>query len=1143
MKSVNEHIRLAATDLSGHITCGHLTTLDLAVATGQKAAPEWHDPDAWVLQQRGLAHESAFLDHLNKSGLSIIDLRGVQPDARAAEETRLAMKNGADVISQAVLLNGRWFGRADVLRRIDRNSSLGGWSYEIYDCKLARETTAATILQLSLYSDLLAQAQGAAPAFMHVVPPLEDFAPVPYRVLDFAAYYRLLKHKLEQIIDTADGGLVTYPEPNTHCDFCRWWKHCNAQWRKDDHLSLVAGISKLHRKQLESWEVTRMGQLAVFPLPLQRRPDYGSKEAYVRVREQARIQVEGRDQQLALHEMLDISVGQGLARLPEPSDGDIFFDLEGDPFVGRTGIEYLFGFTSLNKKGEPVYYSRWCNTPGEEKVAFEWFVDFVVQAWSQHPEMHIYHFTAYEPSALKRLMGKYASREDAIDRMLRGGIMVDLHTVLKQSVRASVESYSLKELEVFHNFKREIPLEDSRRAIRSIEHDLELGNLENIAEPLREIVRCYNRDDCLSTNSLRNWLEERRTYLIQTGKDVPRPKPDDSAPPPGVDDHQQRVAALFNSLTKDIPIEPAERTNEQTARWLLANVLDWHRREEKANWWEFFRLAGLPDEDLLDERAALSGLQYVERVGMEGKLPVDRYQFARQDTEIRAGDTLLHQKQKIGSVQEMDLGLRLLDIKKMKKTADTHPSSVFTFDSINAKELANSLLRLAAWVQNNGIESPGEFRCARDLLLRLPPRLSLPINGALAADGESTLNAARRLAPLLDSSVLPVQGPPGAGKTYTGARMICELVRRGKKIGITALSHKVIRNLLLKVVEAAKEENLTELTCVQKVSEQSEVPLNGIEEVTENAEALHALETGHAQVVAGTAWLWSREEFFEAVDVLFVDEAGQMSLANVLAVAQSAANLVLLGDPQQLEQPLQGSHPDGAAVSTLEHLLDGRKTISPEQGLFLEETWRLHPNICNFTSELFYDSRLKPRRGLERQYVEGHPQLNGAGIYYVPVEHNGNQSSSPEEVDVVAQLVESLLQPTVHWVDFSQTRRRITPNDILIIAPYNAQVSELSSRLPGCRIGTVDKFQGQEAPIVIYSLTTSSPEDAPRGMEFLYSLNRLNVATSRGRARCILVGSPRLLEPQCHTPRQMQLANALCRFVELAQTVNPEQKL
>lgn len=300
---------------------------------------------------------------------------------------------------------------------------------------------------------------------MYVVPPSEDFTAEPYRVLDYAAYYRYVKSRLEAVASLDVELALTYPEPTPHCPVCRWWPECDGQWRKDDHLSLVAGISRLQRKQLHVWETTTVERLAELPLPLQKVPDHGSAEGYVRVREQARVQVAGRNLGEPVHELLERIEGHGFCRLPEPSVGDIFFDLEGDPFVGFSGREYLCGFVVEDEAEKQKYACRWALTPEQEKEAFEWFVDSVVARWIQHPAMHIYHFGAYEPSALKRLMGRYATREEQIDRMLRAGLLVDLHTIFKQAVRASVEEYSLKTLEAFHGFQREVSLEESRRAM------------------------------------------------------------------------------------------------------------------------------------------------------------------------------------------------------------------------------------------------------------------------------------------------------------------------------------------------------------------------------------------------------------------------------------------------------------------------------------------------------------------------------------------------------------------------------------------------------------------------------------------------------------------------------------------------------
>jgi len=315
------------------------------------------------------------------------------------------------------------------------------------------------------------------------------------------------------------------------------------------------------------------------------------------------------------------------------------------------------------------------------------------------------------------------------------------------------------------------------------------------------------------------------------------------------------------------------------------------------------------------------------------------------------------------------------------------------------------------------------------------------------------------------------------------------------------------------------------------------VPAAYIRKIDDNDEALHALQTGDVNVLGATPWLWSREDLQNSVHILFVDEAGQMSVANVLACAPAGRSVVLLGDPQQLEQPQKGSHPEGSDISALSHLIGARSTISEDQGLFLAETRRLHPAICRFTSELFYEGRLVSLPGLERQAIQGPTPFTGAGLWFVPVAHQGNRSHSEEEIERVTGIVELLTQPGMTWTDGKGQQHPLTRDEILIVAPYNDQVNRLIQLLPGAKIGTVDRFQGQQAAVVIYSMTTSTPEDAPRGMEFLYNLNRFNVATSRARCACIVIGSPPLFSPECHTPRQMELANVLCRYVEMSQVV------
>jgi predicted RecB family nuclease len=1133
MKSVSQQIRLSATDLSNHLACHHLTSLNLQVARGTLKSPDWLAPDAKTIQELGLRHEQRYLRHLKELGL---DVRLIQNEHElgAVEDTLLLMQHGVDVIAQGAMTMRSWFGRPDILRKVNKPCTLGDWSYEVYDCKLARETKATAILQLALYSELLTQTQGTESEFMHVVVPGKGFDAETYRVSDYAAYYRLVKGRLEEACENERR--ETYPEPCTQCDICRWFKECDSKRRADDHLSLVASIRTQQRTQFEEWNAGTMAQLAVLPIPLDQKPRHGSRVGYERIREQARVQVHTREAGKLIYEMLPSLPESGFCKLPEPSAADMFVDLEGDPFAGDPqaggGQEYLFGFAFLTETQELAYQGHWAFVAQEEKQGFEWLVDEIMRRWKATPSMHVYHFGCYEPGAFKRLMGRYATREDEVDGMLRAGIFIDLHQIFKQGVRAGVEEYSLKKLERIYNFVRKCPLDDARKAQTSIEHHLELAKDSDVPETYREMLETYNADDCYSTAALRDWLEIEREKLIASGTQIQRPAIGDGAPSEGLDERQKRIARLVEQLVHGIPIDSTGRTTAQNATWMVAQLLDWHRRENKATWWEGFRLAELDREQLMDERAGLAGLQFIERVTVERNIPVDRYSFEKQETEVRAEQDLYRRGNRLGAVQAIDLLKRTIDIKKTKKTAEDHPPDVYSWDRpVNVEGHANSLLKLGEWVRDNGIDGNGKYRAARDLLLRKPPRLSTDeiFNSGI---GEEPITQACRTATLLDSSVFAIQGPPGAGKTFTGAQMICDLVRQGKKVGVTALSHKVIRNLLERVVDAAKVQKLGPLRCIQRSNDAETT-----EEITvagDNDSALMALRTSHANVAGGTSWLWTAEAAQEAVDVLVIDEAGQMALADVVALAQAAKNLVLIGDPQQLERPLKGSHPEGAEKSALQYLIGDRKTIAPTMGLLLPETWRMHPNICRYTSEVFYESRLAARPNTVGRVLQSNHLIKGAGLWFLPVEHRGNRNSSSEEVEAIAAICEGLLSAEVRLQVNENEGRPLEWNDILIVAPYNAQVADLAARLPSARIGTVDKFQGQEAAVVIYSLTTSSSDEAPRGMEFLYSLNRLNVATSRAQTSVILVGSPKLFEPDCRSPRQMQLANALCRYLELA---------
>ena len=1185
----------AATDLVGFLACEHLVGLELAAMAGLVDRPIRLDPEIDLIARRGLEHEARYLAGLESGGRRVTRIDAGDHDApaatrldglrAAAEATAEAIRRGDDVIYQATFFEHRWLGLADFLLRVEKPSALGEWSYEVVDTKLARHVKASALLQVCSYVEGLTAIQGVQPEWMHVALGGSARRVEAHRVADYMAYYRTVKAAFEVRVaasggdsasgaasggESAAGGRAaatyppqgTYPEPVEHCEVCRWRLVCEARRRADDDLALVAGAPSRMRRALKGAGVTTRRGLAALELPLPEPLDRVGAAALAKVRDQAAIQVRGEDAGHIQYELLPpertrdgaIEPNRGLTSLPEPRPGDLFFDIEGDPFALDDGVDYLFGILEPGRTGpdgEPAWHAFWAVdeegqvTPEAEKRAFEQTIDLMMDRLALDPAIHIYHYAPYEPTAAGRLMGRHATREEEVDRLLRGEVFVDLYRAVRQGLRASVESYSIKKLEPLYGLRREEGLRDAGSSIVAFESWLAEVDSGSAAAPRSpqtdEILRSietYNRDDCVSNLQLRDWLEACRVELAEgLGESEPLPRPADGEPEPSapLSEKLAHVAEVAELLCAGVPQDPDGRTPQEQARWLLAQLLSWHRREEKSFWWRYFYLMNdLTDEDRVAEREPIGRLELVGRVGETARSVVYRYRFPEQEHAIEVGTSVCDPAtdRSPGAVVAVDNAACTLDLRRGPKTDGPHPTSLVPLDHVDSKPLQGSLLRLGEWVAEHGIEEPGEFEAARELLMRRPPR----IDGGepLCREDEATLAAAIRVAPRLEGSTLAVQGPPGSGKTYLGAAVAVELVRRGRKVGVTANSHRVIGHLLDEVAKLAAE-NAVEVSIGQKTDGSGDCTSEAAEPYSGYGELLDALESGEVNVVGGTAWLWSRPEFASAVDVLIIDEAGQLSLANAVAVSAAARNLVLLGDPQQLDQPLQGTHPPGAEASALGHVLAGQSTMPPDLGLFQERTRRLHPDLCRFTSEAFYEGRLESEEWLVRQGQAGTGELTGTGVRFVPVVHEGNRNESPEEAAVVARLIRELVDSGATWTDSEGRRHPLKWTDVLVVAPYNAQVAEITRALPSARAGTVDKFQGQEAPVSIYSMATSSPEDAPRGMEFLYSLNRLNVATSRARCLAAVVASPALIRVRARTPRQMRLANALCRFMELAE--------
>jgi uncharacterized protein len=1165
----------AATDLVAFLACEHLTELERAALAGLVKRPMRDDPELDIIRKRGFEHEARFLAELRAEGRTslTIELDGSISDAgdqlRAAQaETVAAMASGADVIYQATFFDGAWRGHADFLLRVDdpdRPSVWGPWHYEVADTKLARHVKASAVLQICTYVDLLEHLQGVRPEWMHVALGGSSHAVERLRVDDFLAYFRSVRARFLATMERDEPAryppLATYPDPVDHCDVCRWAAECAARRRADDHLSLVAGISARQRRELTARGVDTLAALGRLTMPLEPPLAGTSPGALTRVREQARIQLEGRLTGTHRYELLlpgpgvEIDRERGLAALPAPSPNDLFFDIEGDPYAFEDGLDYLFGVL----ESDGTFHAFWSrDASGEfsadgERRAFEQLMDFVTERHRADPTLHVYHYAAYEPTALKRLMGRYGTREDEVDRLLRGGVLVDLLRAVRQSLRASVESYSIKKMEAFYGFEREVDLRDAGSSIVAFEQWLELGEGDRPSSDHLDRIERYNRDDVVSNLRLRDWLEGRREELAAlTGRTVPRPVELEPELPTDLTEERVHVDELVDRLTADVPADRADRSDEAQARWLLAQLLGWHRREDKSMWWQFFDwMKGFTPAELVDESEPIGRLEPLALLETDAKgREIWRYRFPDQELDLgrngvydpgqardRPNDSPFSWG--AGDVMGLDLAAGTIDLRR--PPGEPHPEAVVPLNWVRTSDHQASLVELAEWVVEHGIEGDGPHQAARDLLLGRPPRVGQPAGESIRRPTETGVDAAVRAGLTLDRTTLPIQGPPGSGKTYSGARLIVALLARGKTVGITGTSHKVIGNLIRAVQEAAADPTAVgsmsaDVRIVQRGDPDQVVDDPAVVRGKDTGDVRNRLDSGLSNLAAGTTWLWATTRMVDAVDVLVVDEAGQISLANVVAVARATKSLVLLGDPQQLDQPLRGTHPPGADRSALGHILDGRATMPADRGLFLERTWRLHPDLCAYTSEAFYDDRLRPEGDLARQRLAtGDALTDGSGPRVLTVPTVGADNESPDEAEAVASVARSLVEGGTTWVDRKGRDHPITWNDVLIVAPYNAQVGTIQRLLPAAaRVGTVDKFQGQEAPISLYSMTSSTPELAPRGMDFLYSRHRLNVATSRARCVAVVVLSPELLRVRARNPEQMRLANALCRLAEVA---------
>jgi uncharacterized protein len=1118
VKATQGGIVFSPSDLITYLKSPFASWMDRARLEGLDLAPDQETEEEKLIKRTGDEHEAAILDEYKAGEITLITKDDFD---HALQQTRFALLSDTPVIYQGALAAGDFAGYSDFLERTQN-----GW--QVWDTKLACSPKPYYAIQLCCYSEMLAaMLNSPLPERFGII--LGNKERVEFRVEDFIHYYHRVKERFLEMQAEFTPDLDRRPEPDPRADHGRWGSYSEAWLAERDHLVQVAGINVGQIKKLTACGIDTLTKLA--ETDSDTRVERLRPESLAKLIHQAKLQ---RDARLARQENVaatapydvlphigDNGEPLGLGCLPAPHKADVFFDMEGYPLMPG-GLEYLFGAVHREKTSTYgadgwAFFDAWAHDRTEEKHAFESFIDWVYARWLQNPGMHIYHYAAYEVSAMRRLSTRHDTRQEQVDDLLRNDVFVDLYQIVRQGLRIGEGSYSLKLVERLYRGKRE---GDVTSAMGSI---VQYANYVSSGRPadLLERIRKYNFDDCLSTAELTDWLRARAVE-----RDIPPCPPKSDEPEVTPDKHHpDRLLA--------------EQLRSRGAA-TLADLVGFHRREEKPMWWRMFDRATRGADELFDDAGCIAGIRRKGDPVKVARSLVQTYTFDRsQECKLKAGEKTqvmfaFNLRPKL-HLHSLDMTTGELQLKTSQQTLDKHFGGEFPLqgsllgdEHVPAGAIAVALQEIADdYLRNGTLPAP-----VAALLDRRAP-------AALRHD-QDVIAAAVSTAEQMNGDCLVIQGPPGSGKTYCAGKMITHLVHLGKKVGICSNGHKAILNLM-----ARCGEELTGGLVGIKASGDENDPIYqanpSLKYVDQNKDA-HSHYSGG--VVGGTAWLFSRPEWMGELDYLFIDEAGQVPLANAVAIGRAAKNIVLLGDQMQLEQPIEGAHPGDSRLSVLQYALKDversredapvyHAVIPFESGLFLNETRRMHPNICQFISDSIYEGRLSSHESCAGQAIDAStsPPMAGqsSGIVFCPVEHDGNVQRSDEEVAKVKEVLDCLIGQD--YVDKDGHSRRLTMDDFLIMSPYNAQVRALQEALPNARVGSVDKFQGLEAPVCIVSLSCSYGHYGSRGLKFILDRNRMNVALSRAKCLAVVVADPRISGANAGSIEEMQLLNLFCKIV------------
>ncbi|MDC1054823.1 TM0106 family RecB-like putative nuclease [Candidatus Pelagibacter ubique] len=1130
----NDHDRLkTASRLKNWIACNYTTVNEI---NNKGLKKKDHSTTETIRKKRGDEFEAKIYKKLIKQFPKHIQIK---KDEDRFEKTKEAIKKGYDLIHKAHFKHKGWVGEIDFLI-IDKNKKTknGKCRYEVYDTKLSSVPQTDHITQISLYSEWIAtQQDNELPDFMYLILGIKnkekkitklkiDEEVKQYKTLNYQLYFQKNNTNYIKFLESDKKDI----EPNrcSFCAMCEWSDVCDKIWIEKDHLNQIAKIRKDQIVKIKKHGVKTLSDFAKLK-KAEKIKDLNSIILNKHL-SQAELLIKFKETKIPQYKILPLEDERGFNKIPKSSPHDLFFDIEGlDKILNseeseqdKQALEYLFGIYDHDNKKEPYKYF-WAHNQDEEKEKFVELLEFIDKHLKKYPKAHIYHYNHYEKTALTKLMSKHDTHLEQVNDLLRYGKLVDLHAVVNQGIQVSEREYSLKNLEKFYGYKRKGEIKKANDST-----DKYLDWIETGEERLLDEIKLYNREDCESTYFLREWLSEIKPkdsfYVVKKEPEVREKK---------WEKENEELKKLIEKNCKDKEIKQ-----------ILKDILGFHNREEMIYWQSIFnRAARKSDEDLIDDSECIGFMEKVnEGFSKDGKgktIKVFNYKFSKQDFKVQEKDSVINATD--GNLETYSVG-KILSIDESKKDENTieissskdlpQILSIAKGEFYNHKIIIDAIRRFITSV----ISGEKKYKATYEFLKKSYPKIKNIKEGETIIKDGNFLEESFKAVESMDNSYLYFQGPPGVGKTHTAAHIIIELIKKSKKIGITANSHKVIFNLLTKIEELSKDD--FSFNGYHKSGSTPDKRFNDgkfIKNISDTKKMDLEFESLDADLFSGTAWCFSRPACDEKLDYLFIDEAGQLTTADVLAISLSAKNIVIIGDQMQLSSPISAVHPGDSGQSLPEYLLENNDTISSNKGIFINKSRRLHPKLRQFISENFYDERLKNFDFTEKRKIifsNKKDSLPETGIVMIDANHREVcRQKSEEEGKLVKKYYNELIGST--FLDEKNNKKIMNEEDILVVAPYNVQVNYLKSILPkGAKVGTIDKFQGQQAPATIISMTTSDPESLPRNIDFFFSRNRLNVAISRSQCLSIVIINKKILEIACKKIKHIHLVNTFMKLLE-----------